>query len=271
MAAPANSEELGNIVDLQSYIDFMCINIYVDNMDITDTKNTVVWRSRDIGPGEYQDGKWRWALYDLDALEWGDFANWGMESQQQKNSFCLIPKYTGDLTINQLKIYKALKVNPDFCRQFVLTFMDLVNTNFRYEHVKAEMELYGSDFSRYQGENWNTRDKEYYEDFFLNRPSYIVPYMAEEFNLTGSLETVTLSVNDSEAGHLQLNTITPDLSAGTWQGDYYTDYPVTVTAVAHDGYEFVGWEGDIHSTELSIEAPVLEGGIELHGIFKKVR
>ena len=186
-----------------------------------------------------------------------------------------------EISINQQRIYTALKENPDFCRQFVLTFMDLANQNFNYERVKAEIEAYGYESDGYQGGGLGggTQPLDYYDSFFRERAFWIIPYMAEEFGLSGTREDVILSVNDPEAGAVQINTITPDLSKGPWSGEYYTDYPVIVTAKACVGYEFVGWEKTVLSNgrkttvyrEKTMEIPVEKGGIRLNAVFRKVR
>lgn len=259
----------GEILDLQSYIDYMCFNIYIDNMDFTETKNSVWWRSREVTGKPYEDGKWRFMLYDLDAMEWGDSTLWGVETQAQKNSFSLIPRYTGEQPIHRQPIYVALKQNPEFRRQFVLTFQDLANTIFRYEHVKQVLDSYGRNTTDYLSGNGGTRDTDYYDTFFQTRAVYILPHMAEEFSLTGTLETLTLRVNNPEAGTIQLNTITPDMAQGSWSGQYYTDYPVTLTAVAKEGYTFVGWEGSTASDNTTIQTTLTKGGATLRAVFEK--
>ena len=248
------------LVDLQSYIDYMCFNIYIDNMDFSEQKNCIWWRSREVTSKPYEDGKWRFLLYDLDAMEWNDAGIWGVESQAEKNSFALIPLYNRKEPINQQPMFMALKENPAFVKQFVLTFMDMVNTNFRYENVKAVLDAYGPAGDNYQGSH---QSLSYYETFFATRPQYIVPYMAEEFGLTGTLASVDLAVNNSDGGYIRLNTIEPDLFAGTWSGQYYTDFPVTVTAVAKDGYVFKGWSGAINSAEETVELKLNTGGTSL--------
>lgn len=257
MADPENYAELNRILDLQSYIDFMCINIYIDNMDFDDYKNVVAWKVRTPGLGEYSDGRWRLALYDLDAMEWNDAAYWGVASQAQKNTFALKPRFSG--AINQQHLFSQLKTNDLFRQQFVTTFMDLVNNEFAYENVEEV-------FCTYNGAAPET----YYADFFRDRAQFIVPYMAEEFQLSGTLETLSLLTNDPSGGYIQLNTITPDLTGGNWTGQYYTDYPITVTAIANSGYEFVGWEGSENTKEAELEVSLKEGGITLNAIFKKI-
>jgi len=256
----ANYQELCRQLDMQSYIDFMCINIYMDNMDFTDTKNVVMWRSREEGDSRYADTKWRWALYDMDAMGWNDAGLWGYQSQAEKDTFTLTPQFVPK--INEQTLYSCARRNPEFCRQFVLTFMDLVNTSFLYENVEPRLDDYFYDDSE-------ALNRQYFEDFFRNRADHIVPYLAEEYGLTGTLETVTLHNDSPEAGDITLNTIEPDLSEGAWSGKYYTDYPVTVTATARYGYEFAGWEGTVVSDEPCITVPVEAGGIELYAVFKK--
>ena len=162
--------------------------------------------------------------------------------------------------ITQWPVYSALRKNELFCKQFVLTFMDLVNTNLSVENTLAIMEELGINNAKYR-------------DFFENRAAYVVPYMAEEFELTGTQETVTLSSNVSGAP-ITLNTISPELqpSADTysWTGSYFTDYPVTVTA---DAPGFFRWEvtanGTVQTfTDTTIEVPVTEGGVQIHAVFK---
>lgn len=257
------------LVDLQSYMDYMCFNIYIDNMDFREDKNSFWWRSREVTTKPYEDGKWRFLVYDLDAVEWGDAHMWGLESQAEKNSFTLMPRYNADQPIDQQPIFAALKKNPAFAKQFVLTFMDMVNTNFRYDHVQKVLSDYGPVGPYYHGGNGGTQSTEYYEEFFRTRASYIVPYMAEEFSLKGTQETLHLGINDPDAGRIRLNTILPDLSQGDWSGNYYTDFPVTVAAIAEEGYVFKGWSGSVSSTEESLEVSLRTGGASLYAVFEK--
>lgn len=270
MSDPEAYAGFGEIVDLQSYIDYMCFNIYIDNLDFTETKNSVWWRSRKKTFTPYEDGKWRFLLYDLDAMEWGDAYIWGLEKQAEKNSFRLTPRYTSNLAINQQKIFVALAKNPEFVRQFALTFMDMVNTNFRYENVLAALDTYGRDTQNYLSGNGGTRAPVYYEEFFRERASYIVPFMAEEFGLSGTVETLALSINDPAGGTVQINTTQPDLSEGQWSGSYFTDYPVTLTAVPAKGYRFVRWEGAVQTGEPEISLKLHKGGAQLRAVFEKI-
>ncbi len=229
--------------DLQSYIDFMVINYYLCNVDMAEYTNYVVWRSSYAGNGAYEDERWRWCIYDIGALEW-------------------IPDYPARETVNlfseqymysQMGMYNALKNSPEFCRQFVLSFMDMVNNNFQPEKVEPILEKYGQTLDWMDG-------------FFLKRAAYAVTYLAEEFDLTGTLETVQITTGNPEMGTVTVNTSTIDLSEGSWSGQYFTDYPITVTASANAGYRFLGWAGDAADTAETLTLTV-DGGLNLEAVF----
>ena len=172
-----------------------------------------------------------------------------MDTFSVKPQFCERP-------LNEQFFYSTVKKVPAFRKHFVLTFMDMVNTCFSVDNVAAKLEEWGENIS------WNN-------EFFLKRADYIVPYLAKEFELQGTLEEVSVHINNQNAGEIQLNTVTLDFIDETWTGEYFTDYPITVTAVEKPGYKFVGWTGSIESTEKVIEVDMKEGGIELNAVFEK--
>lgn len=249
-------EEFCQKVDVSNYIDFLCANIYCANMDVDDTKNVVMWRSREVRDDKYSDGKWRWVLYDMDAVEWTSIRYYEAPEVAGVDSFSKKPRYAG-CAYNQGIIYSALRQNEDFCKQFVLTFMDLLNTNFSVESAEILLQKYGRDIT-------------WLESFFERRPVYMKEYLAKEFELTGSVETVTIVNENTECGSVSVNSITPEIKDGSWSGEYFTDYPVTITAEPVEGYEFVGWSGSVVSEELTIEVPVEQGGIVLKAEFQQI-
>ena len=244
------------MADMQSYIDYICANVYLCNMDMSETKNYLVWRTITDDGTEIGDGRWRWMIYDTDCVEWIDKSYYDAEERAAINSFTETMQYTG-VAIDEHILYSSAKNSEKFCKQFVISFMDMANVNFSIENVKNTLAQWDCEIDQFG-------------DFFVNRFDYIVPYMAEEFGLTGTLEEVNLKINDVEGGSIQLNTTSPDLSDGSWTGKYYTDYPVTVTAIPAEGYQFVGWSGRVTSDSVTIEAEVTAGGITLEAVFEKI-
>lgn len=253
-------EQLDQLMDIQSYIDFSCVNVYFANLDYNENKNWICWRAREPGTGEYEDGRFRWALYDMDLLnaDYGFFV-------EDINTFTLDTRYAGR-AFNTRPMYVALKQNALFRKQFVLSFMDMVNTVFTVENAAKSMENWEITLG------WWGMSEEWVENFFPARTEAVTQHLAEEFALTGTMETVKLSVNDEAAGYLILNTIEPKLQDGNWSGSYFTDYPITVTAVANSGHRFVGWQSGENTIEqpeqetVTLEIP--EGGLTLFAVFE---
>lgn len=263
------------MMDVQSFIDHYCFEIYIGNTDWP-LNNVCCWRTRDTdGASEYADGRWRWGIYDTDEST-GIYPE-GM-STYTSNAFLEDAHWFGSPTTTPLM--SNLLGNVEFKKQFVLTFMDMANNNFAYDRVHEELyelaavyeEPMVESYHRFNGEEYTTdtfyENIERIDEFYRYRSRYIVPYMAEAMGLTGSLETVTLQA--TTGGSIILNTIEPDLSSGEWSGAYYTDYPVTVTAVAEEGYRFAGWQGSLEGTGETVEVPVTEGGIVIKAVFEPV-
>lgn len=248
-------EEFCEMMDVSSYIDFLVANIYCANMDMDDIKNVVLWRSREECDDAYADAKWRLALYDMDAIEWIEHEYYGITDSAEINSFAEKPQYAAS-AYNQGVIYQALYHSDKFRKQFVNTFMDLMNENFSLDNVSEKLKKYDRDIS-------------WLNSFFIKRPEYMKKYLAEEFRLTGSIENVILNNDMHEAGKISINTITPVMEGGSWSGEYFTDYPITVTAQPNAGYRFVRWSGALESADKTIEVTVGAGGIELTAEFEK--
>ena len=229
-------------IDVQSFIDWLCFNLYLCNNDSSMKKNCVMWRSIDVGNERYEDGKWRWMLFDIDHCAVRD-----LEESTSFSDFSII-------SVNSF--YRALKQHPRFCEQMIATALDMMNTNFSTENVKKVLGEWGLDLS-------------YGNYFFVKRPEYMIQSLRNEFDIAGELEKITLSVNDPQGGQIQINTITPDLSAGSWTGSYFTDNVIRLTAYPNPGYRFVGWSGASESTEDYIKVSIAEGGSTLMAIFEK--
>lgn len=249
-------EQLSWVIDMQSFIDYFSINVYLCNTNMNEIENYLLWRTIEPENGEYGDTKWRWVIYDVEPLESLRLEYYGFEERAAINTFTHPQDWTGYI-MNENSIFQGLKECETFRKQFVLTFLDIANVNFAPENVEPLLKQYGLDMT-------------WLESFFLKRFDYIVEDLGEEFSLAGTLEEVNLEVNETEGGTILLNTTTPDLTKGSWNGRYYTDFPVTVTAVPAEGYRFVGWEGSYQGSEPTMEVPVISGGITLKAIFEKM-
>lgn len=267
-----NYNNVCDAIDKQSLIDYFCYNLYIGNSDWP-YNNYSCWRSKFVVDGDcYQDGKWRWNVFDV------DFASTTLE----RNTFSEEVNTSKKKPLNHPIISQLIK-NESFKKDFVNTFMDLANYNLSPDIVCPKIdtmkELYITSIvkngKRFNSEEYNIEDAEksldIRYDFYINRFDYIVPIMASELGLSGTIEEVVLEVNDIDGGNISLNTITPEMkSDGKWTGKYYTDYTVTVTANPNEGYRFVGWEGTYTEIADTMEVVIIPGGVTVKAIFEKI-
>lgn len=247
MSINENYKKLDSLIDIQSYIDFQCANIYLGNIDYHEKLNVAQWHTAIKENNMYGDGRWRWALYDndmcLNNINTFKYKWSGIDAYEVRNQ----------------DFYKNLKENKEFCRQFVNTFMDLENTIFSYDNLVDAMQHYGYSMS-------------YKDNFFIERPDYINKCLAEEFNLQNDIVNIVLTINDTEAGIININTIKPNLKK-PYKGIYFADYPIFLCANTNPGYIFDYWlvNGTYYSDISSIDLNIKDKGdvINIVAIFKK--
>lgn len=259
-------EMICGIMDVQSLLDFLCIQLYVDNQDVDFGQNTALWRTAETGESPYEDGKWRWMLYDMDVALHPDSNNKPLTWMREH-------------ALWNEPVIKSLMKNAQFRKQFCITFMDIANTVYSYQTVHEMLmkwkEIYTTQMvkshQRFFEEDFAAKDYENYleemDTFFKQRFSFAMKSLAEEFGLSGSQERITIRKNLPEAGTVTVNTgVTGDGS--TWSGIYFTDFPVLLTATAKEGYRFVRWSGDVSAQESQIEVAIPEGGLSVTAVYE---
>jgi uncharacterized repeat protein (TIGR02543 family) len=239
--------------DIQSYIDYFTFGIYINNEDWPHN-NWRLWRVRNVEPGNpYGDGKWRWQVFDT------EFSMGIYSGGSVADALARIKSGSSD---DRNKQFINLLTNDDFCRQFVITMMDLYNVNFNYNSNVAKLDemadIYRPLMDHYY-ERWGlTWDGWFQFDYHINEmKSYLSnirnkmtnEYLPNHFGHLGiaanKLANVTLAakcngVNVPNAS-IKINTTTPNIASGSWTGKYYSTLPVIVTANVPNGYTFAGW------------------------------
>lgn len=254
LSDPKSYAEYNQIIDIQSYIDATCIQLFLADVDYQEEWNSFLWHTVKAENDAEGDTRWRWGLYDMDLAWYQLDEQFGDIPTYEINPFTMYGVWQ-ETPITQWPIFSALRQNPQFLQDLVLTFMDQLNTNLSEESLAAILAR----------ETLAPEERA----FFENRRPYILRYFAEEFNLEQP-DTLTIRINTPEAGRIQLNTISPDLSTGEWTGEYFLEYPVTLTAQAENGFRFVGWQTDDGLvSEETISLPLHRGGTEVTAVFTK--
>lgn len=244
MSVQENYNYVCENVDIQSLIDCYSTQIYLNNVDFSYRKNVQIWRSETKSSKPYEDGKWRWMLFDMDACIENNWEN--INAFYDFNTF--VEDFPFENGIYEDPFITNLMENEEFRKQFVNTFMDLANYNFNKDIVKEKLyKVTDNPGNRIIA-------------FFENRFDYITSYMADFFNLKGKLTNVTLHINNPEQGTIKLNSLPEGFTNSKWSGKYYTDYEISVTAIAKEGHSFSGWKiegaeivGDKNSQSISVK------------------
>lgn len=224
-------------IDLDSFIDYYASMLYIDNYDWL-SYNGYVWKSATVSnTNSYQDGKWRWMVYDT---EWS-------EEKYDRNTFqeAMVDTWETD------PIVKVLMTSEEFRQQFSTVFMDLANTVFEKEHVLYKIDEVFAGYAHAMdaqgvrwGDDWADEvdlDLDKIREFFVNRFDYAAMYLKDELALNGELAEVYLENNDEAKGIIHINTVTPELRNQSWHGYYYVDYPIKLSITEIEENSFVGW------------------------------
>ena len=233
--APAAYEKLCAMIDMDSYIDYMCAEIYLANADWPNN-NEMLWKVRGE-PGEgCADGKWRWALFDLD----------------QTLGFGASP-YTVDSFTNALRspMFASLWKSERFREDFALRFMDVANGFFHEQKtvdalasMHARLSPFFAAQTRRFGLTFSTRErnatKKDFERFLTLRLPVVAPLICPD----QPLRAVTLSETLPGAGDWTVNGYAPALKDGLWNGAYFANNQILVSVTENDGFYLKSLEVD---------------------------
>jgi len=240
-------DEISNKIDIVNFIDYQITEIFIAHQDWPDN-NIKYWRTRTSVEGSenstVKDGRWRWLLFDTDH----GFTNTELNSIE----------YATRTDLETILLRSLIK-NPDFRNQFLNRFADHLNTSFKTERVVQEIDYFEALLEpemQDQIDRWRSSGgsmTKWYENveelrlFAKERPTIVIQDLIEFFDLSGSL-TLTLTF-ESEKGFVKVNSIeilasTPGIdNPEFFQGIYFQDIPIEITAVPKEGYEFSHWQG----------------------------
>lgn len=250
MSEQTKYEEAANLLDMDSFINHLVIEIYAAN----DSYERYFWKVRTNEDGnEFGDGKWRLTVQDFEAslkdnINW--LEHWADISRSDNQS-----------------LLGNLLENETFKNKFINRFADVLNTAFLSDRFNSivnetfnEVAPYLSeDQNRYPREDfYKQNEKENLLDWGTNNPDNQRQQIKDFFNIS---ETVNLNINvtNSQAGYVKINTLTlKESTTGVnanpypWSGTYFKEIPVTIEATPLDGYTFSHWSGDANGTNSTL-------------------
>ena len=131
--------------------------------------------------------------------------------------------------------------------QFINRFADHINTTFTPDRVHGILDVFQDMFDpeiQRQRKRWPGSAGAYesridrMRRFTDRRPGYVRTHIRTKFKLSGDLK-VALSVEPAGAGAIKINS--KMIEDFPWEGVYFENIPIPVSAVPSSGYRFVAW------------------------------
>lgn len=272
-------------MNTESFKYYNLAQIYYNNRDWPHN-NIEYWRGQaqyDPNEGPGRDGRWRWLMKDTDfGMAWTDRHTEGTYNWQVSQDYLDFATRAGHWST--FLLYELLQ-NEEFKHDFINGYRDLMNTAFRKErvlsvleelrstiepHAEEHLQRWGNSSHRWSMPKdlaeWNT-NVNYIRRFVNDREAFVNEHFIEKFEL-GELYPMRVAVNDTTRGFIRVNKTelirpTPGLTRmdypNTFEMQYFEGHPVTVKAVAFDGYEFSHWvDGLIDADSIIVTGPINE-------------
>ena len=236
----ANYNFVANQIDIDNFIDYQLSQIYFNNRDWPGN-NIKFWSP------QTEDGKWRWIIYDTD-FGFGIYVN----TDYMLNTIQFALETNGPSWPNppwSTLVFRRLVQNTAFKRKFVNRFADMLNTTFVSKNVIAKIDSIAAIIQPEIQQNyikWNNPSPQWWEtsvqnmrNFAQYRPQYVRNHINQQF-VNAGIYDLNLSVVPAVAGNIKLNSI--EVGGDLWQGKYFQNVPVRLTANPRNGYVFNHWE-----------------------------
>lgn len=257
-------EKIKQIVDIDEYINYMAVELYVANWDWPQN-NMKAFRDRD-------NGRFRFVLFDLDgALNSGN----PLTTFEYKQNYTFDNLYgynyaTGTSITNTrltkeiepVTIFLNMLENAEFRRQFIDAYCIVAGSVFepnRVNRIISDCATYMESGMRLDNNAspWGTANS--LINGFSNRESTLVDYLASYHRMQlydAQKVSTSLSTNIPE-GRIFLN----DQLIPTGKMTGHTFLPATLKAVAPAGYYFAGWT-PVNGSNSNVTNKIFENGSE---------
>lgn len=165
-----NYEKVCEMIDIESYIDYYAVMLYVARIGDWPGANFTVWRVKKTEAGPYGDGKWRWGIFDLNSTGFYvdlDSIEYAMDNDE---------------------MFKNMMTNDTFRTQLILRIEELADTVFSYEEINESL----MEYQNFMEEPMMKNDERFFGDdslydfyrgieelktFFAERKDYLIPIL----------------------------------------------------------------------------------------------
>ena len=127
MTVDENYEKACSMIDIESFIDYYAAEIYMARNADWPSANFALWRSSKISKKPYEDGKWRWMLFDVNTS--------ALHSDLEEHD-------TLAYVIEECSLFANLSENGKFRDAFATKLREMRDDYFKLEKVEAKLGEY---------------------------------------------------------------------------------------------------------------------------------
>ncbi len=240
LTIPENYEKLCSMIDMQSYIDYVCFNVIVNNSDWNES-NIELWRTTTVDPSNpYADGRWRWIISDTDRTM--------ILHDEGSSEGYDVNIYKGKLIENGI-IFPYVYKNEDFKNHFATTFMDVLMNDYNRARIEGYLDYFADNYSKQMGMNrirYNTTsdyagELDVIRTFWDHRAEALLKYTCELFGIENKLIEFTVIAEKGEGCEILLYDYSLPLDGGRYASEYLPT-KIKLTASTEEGYRLIEWK-----------------------------
>lgn len=207
MSVDSNYEQLQTIMDVQSYADYLCANMYIANIDYG-VEEAYAWRTANQGSNLYEDGKWRWIIGKTNCSMNVSTAN--------GKATCSIDSFLMPM-VREDKILRSLIKNDKFKKLLRDTMYHMAQDVFSMDKVSAELsdlssligKMTASSYERfyaYPNNSFYGEQTEIIRAFIEERAEYILHYVDNFDEIENKWIEIENMEQDSEIAPIDVET-----------------------------------------------------------------
>lgn len=132
MKKDENYQQACNLIDMESFIDYYAAEIYMARNGDWPNANYALWRARKMSDKPYEDGKWRWMLFDVNTSAFSEN---------------LAEHDTIGYVIGKCPLFANLSNSTMFRQQFATRLREMRDNVFTEDLVNEKLDEYKSIMS----------------------------------------------------------------------------------------------------------------------------
>lgn len=281
LADTLHYNQIKKMLDIPSYIDHKIAFIFWSNVDWYGMEHFRIWRTRTTSDAPFQDGKWRYIVWDFDEAGRARHMDYDLLYNAMSPTGGGQPPYHFGNRPFRTALFRNMLENETFRNAFINRFADHLNSTFTTgrildildEEYQRVAPTFGMHWERWGRVPFSDTRKAEFEVFAEKRPAIQREHILSNFDLEDTIQVAlnlelsnrdTLQTPDSVSwpapesistpsdpqSHIRINTL--DITPSTpgipdkpypWKGIYFSNIPLTLEAVPGENEIFLHWAG----------------------------